>query len=268
MASLPPITVLTLGGTIASSADPGAGATIKVSGAELLRGLPEASAVGEVSVRSVRLVPSADLRLADDQIHAARHVRKGHTSATSAFSSPLSGPVGYLTENRVRMLTRPAGRLSIACSVVPDDCRVAQLVTYFDDDGALIRAVPPLGYRGLVMSAFGGGHVPSWIAPVLGEISEQIPVVLASRTNGGEVLRSTYAYPGAEMDLLARGLIPAAGLDAAHATVLLRLLLGAGVPCDALAWCFEQAVTATGLVAAPVQRPGRSCPPIRKPREV
>jgi L-asparaginase len=339
MATLPAVVVLTLGGTIASSADSGAGATIKVSGADLLRSIPMASAVADVSVRAVAMVPSADLRLADvlelraavhaaiaggahgvvvtqgtdtleetsyaldlltavdepvvftgamrnlsvpgsdapanllaairvaaspdargagvlvvlnDEIHAARHARKRHPSATSTFGSPLTGPLGYVSENRVRMLTRPAGRLHVP-GVVEADCRVAQVVTYFDDDGALLAAVPGLGYRGLVVAAFGAGHVPRWIAPVLGTICEQIPVVLASRTNAGEVLRSTYAYPGAEIDLLARGLIPAAGLDAAHATVLLRLLLAADVARDALAWCLEQAVTATGLIAAPVR---------------
>jgi len=157
------------------------------------------------------------------------------------------------------MLAIPVGRLHVPLGaaggvygVTAPEYRVAQIVTYFDDDGELIRAVPGLGYRGLALGAFGGGHTPSWIAPVLGEVSGQIPVVLASRTNAGETLRETYGFPGAEMDLLARGLIPACGLDAAHAAVLLRLLLMAGVPRDGLAWCFEQAVCGTGLVTVPI----------------
>lgn len=346
MISRPRVVVLALGGTIASSAAPGAGATIRVSGDELMRSIPASSGLAEVSVRTVRMVPSADVRLADvaelhaaacaaigsgadgvvvtqgtdtleetsyaldlltafdepivftgamrnlslpgsdapanllaaikvaaspvargagvlvvmnDEIHAARHVRKRHASATSTFGSPLTGPVGYVSEDRVRMLSRPAGRLHIPLGtdgggygVTASEYRVAQVVTYFDDDGELIRAVPGLGYRGLVLAAFGGGHVPSWIAPMLSQVVEQIPVVLASRTNAGEVLRNTYAFPGGEMDLLARGLIPAAGLDAAHAAVLLRLLLIAGVARDRLAWWFEQAVSDTGLVTAPI----------------
>jgi L-asparaginase len=339
---LPSVTVLTLGGTIASSADPGAGATIKVSGAELMRSIPQASAFADVRVRTLRMVPSADLRLRDiadlravaqnvigsgahgvvvtqgtdtmeetsyaldllaafdepviftgsmrnlsvpgsdapanllaaiqvaacpaargagvlvvmnDEIHAARHVRKRHTTATSSFGSPLTGPLGYISERRVRMLTRPAGRLHVPVPTSPPECRVAQVVSSFDDDGQLIRAVPGLGYQGLVLAAFGGGHVPGWIAPILAEVCERIPVVLASRTSAGEVLQETYAFPGAEMDLIARGLIPAAGLDAAHSTVLLRLLLMAGVPRQALAWCFEQAMSASGPVTAPVENP-------------
>jgi hypothetical protein len=125
--------------------------------------------------------------------------------------------------------------------------------------GGTIRAVPGLGYHGLVLAAFGCGHVPSWLAPVLAEVSGHIPVVLASRTNAGEIVRETYGYPGGEIDLIARGLVPAVSLDAAHATVLLllllllllRLLLMAGMPRDQLAWCFEQASSPSGFVTAP-----------------
>ncbi len=193
----------------------------------------------------------------NDEIHAARHVRKRHAAATSTFGSPLTGPIGYVSEDRVRVLARPAGRLHLpgltrtpGGHVMASECRVAQVATYFDDDGELIRAVPGLGYRGLVVGAFGGGHVSSWVSPALGQVSEQIPVVLASRTNAGEVLRATYGFPGAEIDLLARGLIPACGLDTAHAAVLLRLLLVAGVPRDGLERWFEQAVSGTGLTTA------------------
>jgi L-asparaginase len=127
----------------------------------------------------------------------------------------------------------------------------ALAVLAVDDDGGMIRAVPGLGYHGLVLAAFGCGHVPSWLAPVLAEVSGHIPVVLASRTNAGEIVRETYGYPGGEIDLIARGLVPAVSLDAAHATVLLRLLLMAGVPRDQLAWCFEQASSPSGFVTAP-----------------
>jgi L-asparaginase len=133
-----------------------------------------------------------------------------------------------------------------------DDVRIAQLPVYFDSDTALIRAVPSLGYAGLVVAAFGGGHVPGWIVPALAEVAEQIPVVLASRTNAGEGLRSTYGYPGSEIDLISRGLIGAVSLDTAHATVLLRLLLMAGVERSAMGRCFEEASNPNGPVTLPV----------------
>jgi L-asparaginase len=159
--------------------------------------------------------------------------------------------MGYVSEDRVRILMRPNGRLHVR---VPDraaDARIAQMTVFFDDDGRAIEAVPALGYDGLVLAALGGGHVPSWIVPVLAKVAEQIPVVFASRTNAGENLTRTYAYPGSESDLIARGLIPAVRLSASHATVLLRLLLMAGIGRDALPWCFEQASDPHGLVCVP-----------------
>jgi L-asparaginase len=189
-----------------------------------------------------------------DEIHAARHVRKGHSTSTATFGSPLTGPLGHVTEDRVRVLLRPAGRFHIPLPADVPDVRVAQTTVFFDDDGRLIQAVPDLGYQGLVVAAFGGGHVPQWTVPILAKIASRIPVVLASRTNSGEMLRSSYGYPGSETDLLAQGLISANSIDAAHATVLLRLLLMAGVDSAALSWCFEQASHSSGRHAAPVVR--------------
>jgi L-asparaginase len=208
---------------------------------------------------AIRVAASSEARglgtvvVFNDEIHASRHVRKRHTSSTATFGSPLTGPLGHLTEERVRILTRPNGRLHIRVPQGAADVRVAQVTTFFDDDGRLIDVVPSLGYRGLVLAAFGGGHVPSWTVPILRKVAGQIPVVVASRTNAGEGLLHTYAYPGSEVDLFSKGdgLIPAVGVDTAHAAVLLRLLLMAGVEPGSLRWCFEQAGDPRGLVTIP-----------------
>jgi len=334
----PRVAVFALGGTIASSAGPGEAATVQLTGPDLIRGLPEAAAMADLSVHSVAMVPSGDLRLPDllglvpqvakavesgvdgvvvtqgtdtleetsyafelltaldapvvftgamrnsslpgsdgpanllaaiavaaspqarglgtvvvfnDEIHASRHVRKRHTSSTATFGSPLTGPLGYVTEGRVRVLLRPNGRLHVRVPPGGPDVRVAQVAVSFDDDGGLIEAVPSLGYRGLVLAAFGGGHVPSWTVPILVRVASQIPVVLASRTAAGEGLTGTYAYPGSETDLISHGLIPGGSLDATHAGVLLRLLVMAGAERGELRSWFERASDPHGLITAP-----------------
>jgi L-asparaginase len=322
------VAVFALGGTIASSAERGGAATVGLSADDLLDTVPGVTAVADVEVFTVAMVPSGDLRLhhlfelrdqvasailsgthgivvtqgtdtleetayafelltsfdepeaftaamrssdalsadgpanlmaairvaacrearargvlvvLNDEIHSAIDVRKVHTASTAAFASPLVGPVGYLAEGRVRLLARPAGRVTIDIPRDADDARVALLTVGFDDDEAIVRAVPELGYDGLVLAALGGGHVPSWMVPAIERVAGQIPTILASRTGGGEMLRHSYGYAGSETDLLTRGLISAAGLGATKARILLRLLLVAGVPRDRVARCFEDA---------------------------
>lgn len=173
----------------------------------------------------------------NDEIHAARFVRKTHTSSPSTFRSAPVGPVGWVVEGRARVawtpepLTAPLAQALVPGSVPP---AVALLRMSLGDDGRLIEAATSLGYAGAVVEGFGGGHVPARVAPVLQRLAEQMPVVLASRTGSGEVLRETYASPGSEIDLLARGLIGAGHLDGAKARVLLRLALAAGEDKDAI----------------------------------
>jgi L-asparaginase len=74
----------------------------------------------------------------------------------------------------------------------------------------------------------------------LEDLALRLPVVLASRTGGGEVLRTTYGFPGSERDLLARGLIPAGFLDGLKARILLSLSLAAGADLLGVRTAFQQ----------------------------
>jgi L-asparaginase len=162
-----------------------------------------------------------------EEIHAARWVRKTHSTSTGTFVSPNTGPIGHVVEDHVRVLTRPLRLDGVQGSAEPaalDSIKVALYTVTLDDDGLLLRGLADT-HQGLVVAGYGVGHVPSALAPVLGELANRIPVVLTSRTGAGSILRSTYHSPGSETDLLQRGLIDGGFLDPYKARILLRLLL-------------------------------------------
>lgn len=187
-----------------------------------------------------------------DEIHAAGRVRKTHTTSGSAFRSPDGGPLGYLVEGRPRIVNRLAARTLLPHIDNPRHPRVGVVTATLGDDGSLL---PILADRidGLVVAAFGAGHVPATWVTALERIAARIPVVLCSRTGAGSVLSATYAFPGAERDLLARGLVRAGFLDPLKARLLLHGLLSVAPDPD------PETVTAA-FAAAGGQGPDRARP--------
>lgn len=165
----------------------------------------------------------------NDEVHAARWLRKTHSTSTATFTSPNTGPLGQVIEGEVRVLTRPF-RHSPLPPVDPgrlDATRVALYVVTMDDDGLLLDGVAD-AHHALVVAGFGVGHVPATLVPILAALAERIPVALTSRSGAGSVLRHTYGSVGSETDLQRRGLLNGGLLDPYKARVLLRLLLAGG----------------------------------------
>lgn len=157
-------------------------------------------------------------------IHAARFVQKSHTALPSAFLSPLMGPIGTVIEGRPRYYARIDRQpcLPVAAGPPPP---VALLRAAMGDDTRLLAAVADLGYAGAIIEGMGAGHVHADAAPVLGSLAARLPVVLASRVMTGPVFTRTYGYPGAEIDLIGRGLVPSGYLSGLKSRLLLGLLL-------------------------------------------
>ncbi len=192
-------------------------------------------------IAAVRVASSAAacgkgvLTVFDDEIHWGPLAKKRHAFRTHAFSSEPFGPLGWVREGEVRFLLTPERRLphlawGAGAPVIPIlevgpamEPAVLEQLTRCD---ALVLALP------------GGGHIADTTPAVLEAMAAKIPVVFASRTGGGETLTHSYGYPGGEIDLIARGLIPSGWLDARRARVALAILLSGKASRDEIAAFF------------------------------
>ena len=157
-------------------------------------------------------------------IHAARFVQKSHTALPSAFLSPLAGPLGAVIEGRARFYTRVARNPCLPAADGPPR-PVGLIKVAMGDEVHLFSGLADTGCCGFVIEGMGAGHVHADAAPILGVLAENFPVVLASRVTTGPVFTDTYGYPGGEIDLIGRGLIPAGYLSGPKARLLLSLML-------------------------------------------
>lgn len=209
----------------------GGAAPVVVTGAMRHAGQPGADGPGNLAAAiQVASSPVAAglgvLVVMNDEVHAARFTTKTHSSSPAAFSSPLTGPLGWISEGRVRLPVVPRHRtptLTVpAGATIPP---VALLRLSLDDGPELIAHVTSAAYAGVVLEVFGAGHASSHTAAAVGALARRLPVVMASRTGAGETFTAAADYPGSEADLLASGVIAAGALDGLKAKVLLALLL-------------------------------------------
>ncbi|MGF0173218.1 asparaginase [Streptomyces sp. Marseille-Q5077] len=170
----------------------------------------------------------------NDEIHAARHVRKSHTTSPAAFVSPGAGPIGRVAEDGVRLAAALPRRYGSLVQPGSREVRVGLYTVSLGDDGYLLAAWDGR-CDGLVVAAFGVGHVPQQLVDCLERLAARIPVVLSSRIGNGPVLTGTYGFLGSEKDLISRGLIPAGDLGPYQARLLLHGLLAQDADREAIA---------------------------------
>jgi L-asparaginase len=164
----------------------------------------------------------------NDDVHAARWVRKAHSSHLEAFTSAPAGPLGMVVENAVHYF-HPSPPRPPALPGSGFGGLVPIVEAGLDDSGAFLSSVAAQpDVRGVVVAATGAGHVSSGMADVIARLVPALPVVVASRTGAGPTLRSTYGFHGSESSLIAMGATMAGWLDARKSRILLHTLLAAG----------------------------------------
>ena len=156
------------------------------------------------------------------EIHDPARVRKTHTAALNAFESD-GGVIGRIDETQPHIdgQSRPQPLYSVKKA---DLAKIRLVTATLDDDPDWVPHTLD-GVSGLVVEAYGAGHVSEAWSDMLEGLAKEMPVVLASRAGRGVIYQSTYAYKGAEIDLLARGLVSAGRLSGRKARLALMIAL-------------------------------------------
>jgi L-asparaginase len=184
-----------------------------------------------------------------DEVYAAADVLKVHPTRLNAFSAPRTGPLAALVEDRVVPLALPVRDAIVAARTRLGDASggkvspVALLWLGLDEPGYLLEAMVDhrnqLGYRGVVLGAMGGGHVPERATPLVVRLAGIVPTVVSPRAGGGPMLRQTYGGPSSEIALRKAGLIWGGRLHPLKARVLLETCLRAGLGRATIAEVFD-----------------------------
>lgn len=163
----------------------------------------------------------------NEEIHAARDVRKLHTSHVDAFNSGESGALGGIDNEDVIWHRKPEPSVKFG---VPQ--RLSKVVICKAFTGMSPRALECLleeTTEGLVIEAFGRGNLPPELVPAIRKtIEKKIPVVVTSRCLFGRTAPA-YGYPGGGADLEREGAWFASDLSTEKVRLLLSIALGQGL---------------------------------------
>lgn len=211
-------------GAIRTASLPGADGPANLADSLAVAASPEANGLGAVVCFG-------------GEIHHARTVRKSDAVSPTAFTSPQSGPVGRISEGRVRVWSR-SGRNP---HLDPDhlDFLVPIVPCFSGDDGRTAAALLEHDLDGAVVVALGAGHLSPAALAVWADATSRIPVVATVRPERGSILHSTYGYEGSERDIREAGIVPAGFLSPQAARIKLLTCLGSGLRTEGVARAFS-----------------------------
>jgi L-asparaginase len=201
---------------------------VVVTGA--MRSSNELGADGPVNlISSVRTAVDPESRnkgvlvVFNDEIHAARHVTKTHTSNVATFQSPQYGPIGTISKKSVCYHHAPLDRETY--SIEHADANVPLIKAVAGMDPSWLRFLLEQPIDGLVIEAFGLGNLPPAILPTLKQLLDKgTPIVLVSRCFNGQV-QDVYDYEGGGKQLKEMGMVFSNGLNGQKARLKLMIAL-------------------------------------------
>lgn len=164
----------------------------------------------------------------NNEIHAARFVRKMDTSSVQTFSSPQHMPIGTVTHSSGVTFHSTAKRFTPAVHVSREtiDLPRADIVTmYAGADATLLNASVEAGAQAIVVQAVGASSVNLELYAAIKEaLSKNIAIIISSRSPLG-VCAPVYGYTGGGKSLAQLGAVFSHDLPAHKARLLAQLLL-------------------------------------------
>lgn len=211
-----------------------------------MRGNDALSADGMANLLGAACVAAADasrgrgvMVVMNDDIHAARHVKKMHTSSLQAFCSPNHTPIGTLSHaddatapsfsSAARRFT-PALELSdvsreTLSETTQDWPRVDIVPMYAGADATLVKSCVAAGARAVIVQAVGAGNVNLELyAAIAAAIEQGVGIIIASRSPLG-VCSPVYGYEGGGQTLAKLDACFSHDLPAHQARLYAQLLL-------------------------------------------
>lgn len=166
------------------------------------------------------------------EIHAAMSARKVDSTGPAAFGSPAGGPIGRIVEGRVWLHARPIRPAPLPVGRLGH--RVGIVTAVLGDDGdELARQAQRCD--GLVVVAFGAGHLSPGALRALRSAATRIPVLVTCRPERSSMLFDTYGFEGAERDVRSSGAVCVPFLSPPAARMAMLCCLGAGLDRDGIA---------------------------------
>ncbi len=167
----------------------------------------------------------------NEAIHAARDVRKLHTSHVDAFSS---GEIGALGTIDVDVLWHRKPEPTVKLDIPNKLASVPICKVYTGMMPEMLGCYAKEDIDALVIEAFGRGNVPPELVPVIKDLtSKGIPVVITSRCLFGRTAPA-YGYPGGGAELEKCGAWFASDLSTEKVRLLLSVALGQKISLEKL----------------------------------